>query len=113
MTEMSDVDPGSYIRQLTGTPVARQSNVSRCTTCGAFLADGADITAYAYRLSDEPRLRIARLYCAACDYQTIEHPTLGAEEVVVSASLTTCHERLVLSDIEVCDWSRKVGGDTL
>lgn len=108
---MRDADPGTYIRQLTGQPVARQANGARCTACGTRLGAGSAVTAYAYRFSDDPRLRVARLYCEACADRAIRHPTLGAAEAVVAASLRTCHGRLVLSDIEVCDWSRTAEGE--
>jgi len=110
---MSDVDPGAYIRQLTGAPIARHAGLPRCTTCGTFLAENAQLTAYAYRFSDEPTLSVARVYCEVCDRTTVRHPTLGAEEVVVAASLAKCHGRLVLSSIEVCDWTRKKHGNNL
>lgn len=107
---MSDVDLGRFIRQLTGRPVVKPGGVPRCTTCGTFLADGAMATAYAYRLSDEATLTVARLYCETCDNRSVTHPTLGAVEVVVESTLVQVRERLVLSDLNVCDWSGKAAG---
>lgn len=102
---VSDIDPGRYIRRLTGEPVGRMDGVPQCASCGAFLGRGASTTAYAFQHSDEQSLSVAHLYCPSCGDKTVTHSTLGAEEVVVGATLVTCHGRLRLSDVAVYDWS--------
>jgi hypothetical protein len=58
-----------------------------CTYCKSELGEGDNVTAYAHRRADEQVIDIARLYCAECDHDHVEHPTCGCHEWVATARL--------------------------
>lgn len=58
-----------------------------CTYCKADLSEGDNVTVYAYRRAGEQVVDVARLYCAACDRDRIEHPSRGCYEWLAAARL--------------------------
>jgi hypothetical protein len=59
----------------------------RCQCCRSHLGEGDEVTAYAYRPVEEQLVSVARLYCAECNRDRIEHPTCGCYEWVATARL--------------------------
>jgi hypothetical protein len=66
---------------------ASVSGTAVCTYCKSELGEGDNVTAYAYRRAGEEVLSVARLYCAECNRDRIEHPSLGCYEWVATARL--------------------------
>ena len=82
-----DRSAASSIEQtLTGWGVG-VNGTALCQYCKSSLAEGADVTAYAYQRADEQLVSVARLYCAGCDRREINHRSRGCREWLVSGRL--------------------------
>lgn len=90
-----------------------------CTYCKTELGEGDDVTAYAYRRAGEQVVNVARLYCADCDRNRIEHPSCGCYEWLAEARLAltsdVAHQShgLTLVGVEIIAESGPEDGDTL
>lgn len=93
------------VAELSGLPVGSAAAAPKCTTCGAqFFAD-ASVTGYAYRFTDVPNLRLARLYCMDCNRETVQFPTLGAYEIQIESRLEKRLGSLLLDGISILDYA--------
>lgn len=90
-----------------------------CTYCKSGLGEGDTVTAYAYRRAGEQIIDVARLYCAECERDRIEHPTCGCYEWVATARLgltaDVAHQShtLTLLGVEIIAESGPNEGDAL
>ncbi|HET7323739.1 MAG TPA: hypothetical protein VFJ06_05350 [Halococcus sp.] len=90
-----------------------------CTYCKSDLGEGDNVTAYAYRHAGEQIIDVARLYCAECDHDRIEHPACGCYEWLATARLgltsDVAHQShtLTLLGVEIVAESGPNEGDTL
>jgi hypothetical protein len=95
------------------------SGTALCTYCKSDLREGDNVTAYAYRCAGEQVIDVARLYCAECERDRIEHPACGCYEWVATARLgltsDVVHQShtLTLLDIEIVAESGPNEGDRL
>jgi hypothetical protein len=90
-----------------------------CIYCKGTVREGATATVYAYRLADEGRWSVARLYCGACDRTAVEHPSRGCDEVIargrlgVTSDCATQSSYLSLIGVSVIDHSPPIDGGRL
>ena len=90
-----------------------------CTYCKADLGEGDAVTAYAYRRAGEQVINVARLYCAACDRDHIEHPSCGCYEWLAEARLALTSDvarqshGLTLAGVSIIAESGPEDGDRL
>jgi len=105
---------------VTGTPLgAGVRGRAVCCTCKSDVIEGAPVTVYAYRLSDEARFSVARLYCAECNRREVEHASTGCEEYVLTARVVgvmDCAEQTghpALGGVSVLDHSPADDGGRL
>lgn len=90
-----------------------------CTYCKGDLDEGDDVTTYIYRRAGEQVVNVARLYCADCDRDRIEHPSRGCHEWLADARLALTADvayqshRLTLVDVEIVAESGPEDGGTL
>ena len=93
-------------RVFEGYPVGAGGK-GHCTRCKTTVREGDPVGVYAYRTSDADCWDVARLFCSDCCPLTIDHPTLGATELVLSCRLAvtadcaTQTSRLTLREIDV------------
>ena len=103
---------------LVGHPVG-VGGEAICVYCKDGITEGAECTAYAYRLAGESVLTVARLYCADCDRAEVRHPGRGCEEYIASAYLVTVSDvtiqthYLALGGVSVVDYSPADDGGRL
>jgi ribosomal protein S27E len=93
------------IEAISGVALGDHPSALRCATCGAYLLDATEPTGYAYKFTDEPEWRIARLYCHDCGRRTVAHPTLGAQEVQFEAVIHRESTVRNLEPIRILDYS--------
>jgi ribosomal protein L37E len=95
------------------------SGTAICTYCKSGLGEGDNVTAYAYRRAGEQTIEVARLYCAECNHDRIEHPSCGCYEWVATARLgltsDVAHQShtLTLLGVEIIAESGPNEGDRL
>ena len=58
-----------------------------CGRCGRSIGEGSPVSIYAYSMSDECDVTVARTSCIDCAPDTIAHPTLGGTEWLVRGTL--------------------------
>jgi len=73
-------------RAVTGHEVG-VGEATHCSQCKRSLGEGSHCAVYAYTMSDETTVSVARIMCADCGEQGIEHPTLGCGEWLVAGIL--------------------------
>lgn len=98
------------VSALTAEPIGSPGTDVRCSTCGGHLFADADVTGYAYRYSDEPMLRVARLYCSVCNHRELRFPSLGVHEIMFDAVVRQRLGSLLLDDVSVLDYSPPTAG---
>ena len=120
-TELSSSKPvGAQITEqtLVGHPVG-VGGEAICVYCKDSITEGAECTAYAYRLAGESTLTVARLYCADCGRAEVRRPGRGCEEYIASAHLVTVSDvttqthHLALGGVSVVDHSPADDGGRL
>jgi hypothetical protein len=101
---------------LEGTPLG--TDTARCTGCDDPIPEGAPVTVYAARASDETRWSVERCYCEACAPDRVTTPTIGVNERLVAGRVATRSEaaaqahRPVLVEPEVVASSGSAYGAT-
>jgi hypothetical protein len=114
----SGILPGETTPQeaFSGRVVGIGTGVVPCDECGRELHDGGSVVAYSYRLSNPSWWALAQCYCGDCAPDGVETPRLGADEVLVEATLrprsfpTTGRRRLSLADVELRAYSPPTEG---
>ena len=97
-------------QMLSGHAVGVGEHVA-CSCCKRTVREAETVTVYAYRLPDEPTWNLARLYCRGCKRDEIEHPTLGASEllararIVLTSDCRTQRSNPALADVEQVTYS--------
>jgi len=82
-----------------------------CTDCKRTVRSGDLVGVYVYRTSDATLWDVARLSCAECRRSAIDHPTLGAAELMLHARLgvtsdsATQSSRLTLWGMDAVDYN--------
>jgi hypothetical protein len=71
---------------LNGCEVGLATQEVCCTGCEASLTEGESGVVYACRTADAPEWLVARCYCERCAPATVQTPTLGAHELLASAT---------------------------
>ncbi|MFW5919408.1 MAG: hypothetical protein ACOCSF_04330 [Halanaeroarchaeum sp.] len=101
----------------SGRVVGVGTGVVPCDECGRELRDGQSVVVYSYRLTNPDWWALARCSCEDCAPDTVISPRLGADEVLVEATLrhrsfpTTGRRRLSLDDVEIRVYSPPTAGD--
>jgi hypothetical protein len=73
-------------RAVTGTAIGGGEH-ALCGRCGRSIGEGSSVGIYAYSMSDECDITVARTSCIDCAPDTIAHPTLGGTEWLVRGAL--------------------------
>ena len=58
-----------------------------CGRCGRSIGEGSPVGIYAYSMSDERDVTVARINCNDCAPETIAYPTLGGTEWLMHGTL--------------------------
>lgn len=96
---------------LTGYPVGANGDRAFCTACRRELRAGHAATVYAYRLAGAALWDVPRVYCERDAPDDVAIPTLGAIEVVATATIEAATapggdgRRLCLSDVRIAGHS--------
>lgn len=81
----------SLLGTLTGARVSADGP-GVCLRCGQLRREGHRVGVYAARCSSEARWRLQRVYCRTCCPETIQTPTLGVCEAIVTGRLGTASD---------------------
>ena len=73
-------------RVVTGVAIS-DGEYARCGYCGRSIGEGSPVEIYAYSMSDECDVTVARTTCIDCAPDAISHPTLGGTEWLVRGTL--------------------------
>jgi hypothetical protein len=73
-------------RAVTGATISDGEH-ALCGRCGQPIGEGSPVSVYAYSMSDEHGITVARTSCSDCAPDTIAHPTLGGTEWLVRGTL--------------------------
>ena len=73
-------------RAITGATISDGEH-ALCGRCGQPVGEGSPVSVYAYSMSDERDITVARINCCDCILGTIAHPTLGGTEWLVRGTL--------------------------
>ncbi len=73
-------------RAVTGATISDGEH-ALCGRCGQPVGEGSPVSIYAYSMSDERDITVARISCSDCAPDTIAHPTLGGTEWLVRGTL--------------------------
>ena len=73
-------------RAVTGVAISDGEH-ARCGYCGRSIGEGSPVEIYAYSMSDEREVTVARTTCMDCAPNAISHPTLGGIEWLVRGTL--------------------------
>ena len=73
-------------RAITGATISDGEH-ALCGRCGQSVGEGSPVSVYAYSMSDESDVSVARISCIDCAPDTIVHPTLGGTEWLVRGIL--------------------------
>jgi hypothetical protein len=73
-------------RAVTGATISDGEH-ALCGRCGQPIGEGSPVSIYAYSMSDEHDITVARINCSDCAPDTITHPTLGGTEWLVRGTL--------------------------
>ena len=73
-------------RAVTGVTISDGEH-ALCGRCGRSIGEGSPVSIYAYSMSDERDITVARTSCIDCAPDTIAHPTLGGTEWLVRGTL--------------------------
>ena len=73
-------------RAVTGIAIS-DGERALCRRCERSVSEGSPVSVYAYSMSDERDITVARISCIDCAPDTIAHPTLGGTEWLVRGTL--------------------------
>ena len=73
-------------RAVTGATISDGEH-ALCGRCERSVGEGSPVSIYAYSMSDEHDITVARINCSDCAPDTIAHPTLGGTEWLVRGTL--------------------------
>ncbi|WP_435078453.1 hypothetical protein [Halococcus sp. AFM35] len=73
-------------RAVTGATISDGEH-ALCGRCRRSIGEGSPVSVYAYSMSDEHDITVARINCSDCAPDTIVHPTLGGTEWLVRGTL--------------------------
>ncbi|GAA0460225.1 hypothetical protein MUK72_18005 (plasmid) [Halococcus dombrowskii] len=73
-------------RAVTGVTISDGEH-ALCGYCGRSIGEGSPVGIYAYSMSDERDVTVARINCNDCATETITHPTLGGTEWLMRGTL--------------------------
>ena len=73
-------------RAVTGAAISDGEH-ALCGRCGRSIGEGSPVDVYAYSMSDERDVTVARISCSDCAPDTIVYPTLGGTEWLVRGTL--------------------------
>ncbi len=73
-------------RAVTGSAIS-DGERTFCGRCGRSIGEGSPVSIYAYSMSDEHDITVARINCSDCAPGIIAHPTLGGTEWLVRGTL--------------------------
>ncbi|WP_049998605.1 hypothetical protein [Halococcus sediminicola] len=73
-------------RAVTGATISDGEH-ALCGRCERSVGEGSPVSVYAYSMSDERDVTVARINCSDCASDTIAHPTLGGTEWLVCGTL--------------------------
>ena len=73
-------------RAVTGAMIS-DGEYALCGQCGRSVGEGSPVGIYAYSMSDERDVSVARINCIDCAPDTIACPTLGGTEWLVRGTL--------------------------
>lgn len=80
---------------------------TQCTDCDRTVREGDEVGVYARRTADAVTFATPRVFCRQCRPATVEHPTLGAPELIVYGRLAVTSDeasrmaRLTLRELEL------------
>jgi hypothetical protein len=103
-------------RAVTGATISDGEH-ALCGRCGRSIGEGSPVSVYAYSMSDERDVTVARINCGDCAPETIAHPTLGGTEWLVRGTLALrsdvarqSHQLVFVSGEGVSDMSPPADG---
>lgn len=73
-------------RAVTGVTISDGEH-ALCGYCGRSIGEGSPVGIYAYSMSDERDVTVARINCNDCATETITYPTLGGTEWLMRGTL--------------------------
>ena len=103
-------------RAVTGATISDGEH-ALCGRCGRSIGEGSPVSVYAYSMSDERGITVARISCSDCAPDTIAYPTLGGTEWLMRGTLALrsdvarqSHQLVFVSGEGVSDMSPPTDG---